>query len=111
MPTSGRRQPAVYILANRRLGTLYTGVTSDLARRIWEHRNGTLPGFTRRYRVHLLVYYECHREMRQAIAREKQIKNWNREWKIRLIEGMNPEWRDLAVVLGLDSAGPPPSRG
>lgn len=89
------KQPAVYILASRRNGTLYTGVTSDLVKRIWEHRNNLVEGFTKRYGVHHLVYFELHEEMYQAIQREKQIKKWNRAWKIELIEKKNPQWRDL----------------
>ncbi len=88
-------QPAVYILASQRNGTLYTGVTSDLIKRIWEHKNEVVEGFSRRYGVHLLVYFELHSNMLSAITREKQIKKWNRAWKIRLIESVNPEWRDL----------------
>jgi putative endonuclease len=88
-------QPAVYILASQRNGTLYTGVTSDLPKRIWEHKNDATEGFSKRYGVHLLVYFELHSDMLSAIAHEKQIKKWNRVWKIRLIEAMNPEWRDL----------------
>jgi putative endonuclease len=88
-------QPAVYILASQRNGTLYTGVTSDLPKRAWEHRNDAAEGFTKRYGVHLLVYFEIHSDMLSAITREKQIKKWNRAWKIRLIEEMNPEWRNL----------------
>ena len=85
----------VYILANRRFGTLYIGVTSDLARRIWEHRTGAIDGFTKRHGLKTLVWYEAHDGMRDAIAREKAIKHWCRSWKIRRIEAMNPEWRDL----------------
>ncbi len=88
-------QPCVYLLASRRNGTLYTGVTSDLPRRIWEHREGVAEGFTRRYGVKRLVYYELHATMEAAITREKQIKEWRRAWKIELIEAVNPEWRDL----------------
>ncbi len=88
-------QPAVYILASQRNGTLYTGVTSDLPKRIWEHKNDAVEGFSKRYIVHLLVYFELHPDILSAITREKQIKKWNRAWKIRLIEEMNPEWRDL----------------
>ena len=88
-------QPAVYILASQRNGTLYTGVTSDLIKRIWEHKNEVVEGFSRRYGVHLLVYFELHSNMLSAITREKQIKKWNRAWKIRLIESVNHEWRDL----------------
>jgi len=88
-------QPCVYILASDRNGTLYTGVTSDLARRIWEHKNGSKEGFTKRYDVHSLVWYEQHETMESAITREKTIKKWERAWKLRLIEESNPEWRDL----------------
>ena len=88
-------QPAVYILASQRNGTLYTGVTSSLVKRVWEHQNNLIESFTKRYGVHLLVYFELHADMKNAITREKQIKKWNRAWKIRLIEDGNPEWRDL----------------
>ena len=90
-----RRSPAVYILASRRNGTLYTGVTSDLPRRVWEHRNDVVEGFSRRYSVHSLVYFEMHSTMPDAIAREKQIKGWPRRRKVRLIESLNADWRDL----------------
>jgi putative endonuclease len=89
------KQPAVYILASCRNGTLYVGVTSNLVTRIWQHRNASIDGFTRKYRVHTLVYYEVHREMAQAITREKQLKKWRRAWKLALIERRMPEWRDL----------------
>ena len=88
-------QPAVYRLASQRNGTLYTGVTGDLIKRIWEHKNNQAKGFTNRYGVHILVYYELHADMLAAIAREKQIKKWNRAWKIRMIESVNPDGRDL----------------
>ena len=88
-------QPAVYILASQRNGTLYTGVTGGLIKRIWEHKNNQAEGFTKRYDVHILVYYELHIDMLAAITREKQIKKWNRAWKIRLIESVNSDWRDL----------------
>ena len=88
-------QPCVYILASDRNGTLYTGVTSDLAKRIWEHKNGSTEGFTKKYSIHTLVWYEQHETMESAITREKSIKEWKREWKLRLIEESNPEWRDL----------------
>jgi len=88
-------QPAVYILASQRNGTLYTGVTSDLVKRLWGHKNEQVEGFTKRYGVHILVYFELHTDMLEAITREKQIKKWNRAWKIKLIEMVNPEWRDL----------------
>ena len=89
------RQPAVYVLASKRNGTLYIGVTSDLRKRVWEHRNGVGDGFTKRYAVHLLVYYELHEDMASAIGREKRIKKWNRAWKLELIEKHNPNWQDL----------------
>ena len=89
------KQPAVYMLASQPNGTLYTGVTNDLVRRVWEHRNDTIDGFTKQYGVHRLVYYELHTSMIEAIRREKQIKKWRRAWKIELIEKENPEWRDL----------------
>lgn len=89
------KNPAVYILASQRNGTLYIGVTSDLVRRIWEHRNNTVSGFTARYAVHLLVYYEQYASMEAAITREEQLKKWKRAWKIRLIEVENPSWQDL----------------
>jgi len=90
------RQPAVYILASRRNGTLYVGVTSNLASRIEAHRSGVAGGFTKTYGVKTLVYFEPHTDMYQAIQREKRIKKWNRAWKIALIERSNPNWRDLA---------------
>ena len=89
------KAPAVYILASKRNGTLYVGVTSDLARRIWEHRNDVADGFSGRYGTHMLVYVESHESMEGAITREKQIKAWRREWKLALIERENPEWKDL----------------
>jgi putative endonuclease len=89
------QQPTVYILTSKRNGTLYTGVTSDLAKRIWEHKNDLVDGFTKRYRVHNLVWYELHADMISAIEREKNIKEWKRSWKIELIENNNPDWRDL----------------
>ena len=89
------KQPAVYMLASQPNGTLYTGVTNDLVRRVWEHRNDTIDGFTKQYGVHRLVYYELHTSMIEAIRREKQIKKWRRAWKIELIEKENPDWRDL----------------
>ncbi len=89
------RYPAVYLLASRRNGTLYVGVTSDLVVRVWQHREDLVEGFTRRYQVHRLVYFEQHESMIEAIQREKQIKKWNRAWKIALIEKSNPGWRDL----------------
>lgn len=89
------RQPAVYILASKYNGTLYIGVTSNLVQRIWQHKNDLVEGFSEKYGVHSLVYYELHGDMPTAIQREKQLKKWNRQWKIDLIEKMNPAWRDL----------------
>ena len=89
------KQPCVYILASGRNGTLYIGVTSDLVKRGWQHQNNLVDGFTDRYSVHDLVYFEVFEDMLTAIGREKQLKKWNRKWKIRLIEERNPEWRDL----------------
>jgi putative endonuclease len=85
----------LYILASRRYGTLYTGVTSDLPNRVYQHKTDRLKGFTSRYGVHDLVWFEAHSDVRDAILREKQIKGWNRAWKIRLIEKGNPFWEDL----------------
>jgi len=85
----------VYILCSRRNGTLYVGVTSDLTKRIYEHKNNLVEGFTKKYGVHCLVWYETHESSEVAIQREKQIKKWERAWKVRLIEEHNPEWRDL----------------
>jgi len=85
----------VYILASQRNGTLYVGVTSNLPKRVWEHREGFVEGFTKQYDVKRLVWYEVHGEAIAAITREKQIKKWNRQWKLNLIEKLNPEWRDL----------------
>ena len=82
-------------MASRRNGTLYVGSTSDLVRRVWEHKNSLVPGFTSKYNVHHLVYYEVHATYEQAARREKRFKNWSRRWKLNLIESMNPEWRDL----------------
>ena len=89
------KKPAVYILASKPRGTLYVGVTSDLVKRGWEHRNGVVDGFTKRYGVHRLVYFEQADSMTAAIEREKQLKRYRRAWKIELIENANPEWRDL----------------
>lgn len=85
----------VYIVASKRNGTLYIGVTNDLMKRIYEHKNNLVEGFTNKYRVHTLVYFEEHSDINQAILREKQMKKWKREWKLNLIEKLNPEWRDL----------------
>ena len=89
------KQPAVYILASKRNGTLYIGVTSDLIKRAWEHKNDQVDGFSKKYGVHDLVYYELHENMVSAITREKQIKKWNRAWKLELIEKENSDWKDL----------------
>jgi putative endonuclease len=89
------KTPCVYILASRRNGTLYVGVTSDPVRRVWQHKEGLAEGFTKKYGVKLLVWYELHATMENAITREKQLKAGRRAGKIQLIEAMNPEWRDL----------------
>jgi putative endonuclease len=90
-----KKQPCVYILASQRNGTLYVGVTSNLIGRVWLHKQDALEGFSSRYGVHLLVWFEMHATMLSAIAREKAVKNWKRDWKVRLIERSNPKWRDL----------------
>lgn len=92
-------QPAVYILASRKNGTLYTGVTSNLVKRVWEHKSHAIEGFTKKYNVTLLVYYELHAEMLTAIAREKQIKAGSRAKKLELIAQLNPEWNDLYSMI------------
>ena len=89
------KEPTVYILASKRNGTLYVGVTSDLIQRIWQHKSDEIEGFTKKYGVHTLVYFESHESMDDAILREKRLKKWNRDWKIRLIEESNPNWSDL----------------
>ncbi|MBA4391454.1 MAG: GIY-YIG nuclease [Syntrophus sp. (in: bacteria)] len=89
------KQPVVYILASKKNGTLYVGVTSNLVKRVWEHKNNAVDGFTRRYGLHLLVWYEMHETMESAIKREKTIKGWRRTWKLELIEAGNPDWKDL----------------
>ena len=89
------KQPAVYMLASKRNGTLYIGVTSNLIRRVWEHKNDLADGFTKKYQVHQLVWYELHETMDSAISREKAMKNWKRAWKISRIETINPDWKDL----------------
>ena len=93
------KQPCVYILASQRNGTIYIGVTSDLIKRIYQHRENLIEGFTKRYNVHLLVWYEIHETMESAILREKQLKNWSRSAKLRLIEKQNPNWTDLWLNL------------
>ena len=89
------KQPTVYILANKRNGTLYIGVTSNLVARVWQHRNHEIDGFTSKYSVFKLVHYEFYASMPEAILREKRLKKWNRNWKIKLIEKTNPTWMDL----------------
>ena len=96
-------QPCTYILASYKGGTIYIGVTSHLVQRIWQHRNGVTGGFSKRCRTYRLVHFELFGTMELAIAREKQLKNWHRPWKVKLIETDNPEWRDLAFEIG---AGP-----
>ena len=90
-----KKQATVYILASEYNGTLYIGVTSNLIQRIWQHRSDLIEGFTKKYTVHFLVYYELHEDMPTAILREKQLKKWNRQWKINLIKKFNPTWKDL----------------
>ncbi|MBL7069369.1 MAG: GIY-YIG nuclease family protein [Candidatus Omnitrophica bacterium] len=85
----------VYILASRRNGTLYIGVTNNLAKRVYEHKNDLVSGFTQKYKVHKLAYYESYNDVNEALVKEKRLKKWNRQWKIELIEKFNPEWRDL----------------
>jgi len=89
------KQPCVYLLASKRNGTLYVGVTSDLVKRVWEHKNHVVDGFTKQYGVVHLVWYEVHETMESAIQREKAIKEWQRAWKLKLIEEFNPDWKDL----------------
>lgn len=89
------KQPAVYIMASRERGTLYVGVTGNLKFRVWQHREGLVDGFTKKYGVRRLVWFECHADFSAAIAREKQLKKWTRAWKLELIEAANPTWRDL----------------
>jgi putative endonuclease len=101
----------VYLMTNRRNGTLYAGVTSDLPRRAYQHREGLIQGFTKRYGLKMLVYYEQYDDIRTAIAREKAIKHWPRAWKVRLIHAMNPEWKDLydesSEISSIDALSPP----
>lgn len=105
------KRPCIYLLASQRLGTIYVGVTSDLIARFCQHRNGQIPGFTSRYAVHLVVRYEWFATMPEAIAREKQLKRWHRQWKINLIESEKPDWIDLAPGLGLEPLPPRPRSG
>ena len=93
------KEPCVYILSNHRRGTLYIGVTSNLIKRVWEHKQGLVDGFTKKYQIHTLVYFEMADDMPTAIAREKQLKKWRRMWKIELVEKQNNEWRDLYADL------------
>jgi putative endonuclease len=97
------RTPCVYLLASSFHGTLYTGVTSNLLGRVWQHREEVTGGFTKRYDVKRLVWFEVHETMESAISREKSIKRWQRRWKVELIERQNPTWRDLAEDFGFDS--------
>jgi len=92
-------QSYVYMMASARNGTLYIGVSSDLVKRVWQHKNNVVEGFTQKYQVHLLVWYEVHHDIESAISREKALKKWNRIWKLRLIEQFNPEWQDLYYQL------------
>ena len=94
--------PSVYLLASHRNGTLYAGVTSNLMKRLYEHREAVIDGFSKEYGIKRLVWFEAHETMESAIIREKRIKKWNRPWKIKLIEAANPDWRDLAIDLGFD---------
>ncbi|MEW6060935.1 MAG: GIY-YIG nuclease family protein [Bacteroidota bacterium] len=89
----------VYIMASRKHGTLYIGMTSSLKNRVYQHKQSLIPGFTQKYKIHTLVYFEEYSNIRDAIVREKQLKKWNRAWKIRLIEKINPEWKDLYYEL------------
>ena len=91
------KQFYVYMLASKRNGTLYLGVTSDIVKRVWQHKNGLAEGFTRKYGIKYLVYYEIHEDAENAIKRERQLKKWRRPWKLELLEEKNSEWRDLYV--------------
>jgi putative endonuclease len=102
---SDEKNPCVYILASKLYGSIYIGVTSDLMKRLSQHRGNLLPGHTSKYAIHRLMHYEMFADMVTAIAREKQLKNWHRPWKINLINEVNPEWVDLAVGLGLPPIG------
>ena len=93
------KHPTVYLMANRKYGTLYLGVTSNPIQRIWQHKEGLTEGFTKRYNIKILVWLECHQTMYLAISREKELKKWRRDWKIQLIEAMNPGWKDLYADL------------
>jgi putative endonuclease len=102
----------IYMLASERNGTLYVGMTDDLVKRVWQHRTDALPGFTRKYNVKTLVWHETHESRESAFARERQIKKWNRSWKIKLIEESNPDWRDLwdEIASPIPAASPSPAR-
>ena len=100
------KQPCVYILTSQPRGTLYIGVTSNLEARLFQHRAKTIKGFSARYETYRLVRYEMFEDMTNAIKREKQLKNWHRDWKVNLIESQNPHWDDLAVGLGFDPLPP-----
>ncbi len=93
------KTPCVYILASNLNGTLYIGVTSDLKKRVWQHKNNVIDGFTKDHNIHTLVYYELHQRMEDAILREKQIKKWQRNWKKKIIAKMNPKWEDLYKII------------
>ena len=101
----------VYILASKRNGTLYVGVTGDLIKRVYEHKRDVRAGFTKRYKVHKLVYFEMTTEIYSALAREKQLKNWKRDWKIGLIEKGNPRWDDLSEKINSLDSGPSTGSG
>ena len=106
------RQYYVYILASGTYGTLYVGITSDLIGRVWQHREGVVHGFTKTHHAHRLVWYEVHESAYEAITREKRIKKWNRDWKVNLIQAMNPGWEDLYdAIASKDEIGSPPARG
>ena len=94
-----KNQYYIYILASKRNGTLYIGVTSDLVKRAYEHKNNIIDGFSKKYNIHKLVYYETTNDIESAIRREKQLKKWNRKWKLEIIEKNNPEWKDLYFEL------------
>ena len=94
-----KKLPCVYIVTNKKNGTLYIGVTTQLSQRIWQHKEKVVDGFSKRYELNLLVYYEMHGSIESAIVREKQLKNWNRQWKLKLIYEFNPEWLDLYLDL------------
>ena len=94
------KQPCVYIMTNKRNGTLYTGVTSNLVQRVWQHKNNLVEGFTKRYGTHTLVWYETHDTMAEAIMQEKSVKEWKRAWKLEMISAFNPDWHDLYDELG-----------